>query len=201
MLLRARCEAGKGGAGWRSCRRKTQMGRSGCECGGRRCSMSAVCFTRSPTLTAACPSCAGMSRNNHWFDPRNEYGGRGSEYGGGERGGAGRDGNGGGGYNGGGGGPGQYVSTRVTLQVGVGRSEPDPRMQHDGSGSERCGGRGGGRARHRHSGVCVAVTDLECGEVRGRRLVAACVRTRACVRGYLCVCAWVCRTGASGTNY
>ena len=90
-----------------------------------------------------------MSRNNHWLDPRNEYGERSSEYGGGEHGGAGRNGNGGGGYNGGGG-PEQYVSTRVTLQVGVGRSEPDPRMQHDGSGSERCGERGGGQSGKGH---------------------------------------------------
>ena len=91
-----------------------------------------------------------MSWNNQWFDPRNEYGGRGSEYGGGERGGAGRNGNGGGGYNGGGGGPGQYVSTRVTLQMGVGSSEPYPRMQHDGGGSERGGGRGGGQSGKGH---------------------------------------------------
>ena len=96
-----------------------------------------------------------MSWDNDWFDPRNEYGGRSSGYGGGERGGAGRNGNGGGGYNGGGGGPGQYVSTRVTLQMGVGSSEPYPRMQHDGGGSERGGGRGGGArsAQPGHIGI------------------------------------------------
>ena len=80
-----------------------------------------------------------MSGNNHRYnEPRGGYGGCDSDrYG--ERGGsAGRNGNGGGGYNGGG--PGQHVGTRVTIQMGVVRSEPDPRVQYDGRGSEYDGG-------------------------------------------------------------
>ena len=127
---------------------KEERGWSDYECGRRRCSMSAVCFARSPTLTVACPSHAGMSGNNHWFDPRSGHGGRDSERRDERSGGRGWDGNGGG-YDDGGryrGGPGQHVGTRVTMQVGIVRSESDTRGQYGGRGSEydgACGQRQG----------------------------------------------------------
>ena len=76
-----------------------------------------------------------------------QHGNRGSDRYDGRGGGAGQNGNGGGGYSDGRYRDDQqrYDGTRVTIQVGGGRSEPDPRRQYGNRGSEYGGGGEGGR--------------------------------------------------------